>query len=268
MSGFQKPTDPVAELALRVRELEQKANAADSPKPFRIPVYAADPSTDDATNMWMLPDGRIRARHRNTADTAWVLREWVSTTPGGSGSGTAPAPPAPAPITRNGFYPAIWSQSYRQSGAARTDEGTVMLYYGSSGDAFNGMNRSLIGFNYTTIASDLAGSTVLGCWLYLVNIHAWFDAGSDIHFGVHNYTSEPSTWAGGGIPRSMVSKHHFGKPQAKTVPLPLYFATDIRDGIGKGVALESPSTSRSFYGYAAGFGSGYDVPLLTVQYAK
>jgi hypothetical protein len=32
--------------------------------------------------------------------------------------------------------------------------------------------------------------------------------------------------------------------------------------------MEAPSDSLEFYGVAAGFGSGYALPTLTVEYAK
>lgn len=267
-TGYHKPSDDIQALAARIASLEEQVRDLQRPRPFRIPLLAADPPTSDPTSMWLLPDGRLRARHLNTAGTAFVIREWVSTSAGSSSSGTAPAAPGAAPTTRETSWAAQWSQSYRQSGPARTDAGTKYIYYGDSGDSFNGRNRSLIGFDYSNIASTLSGSTVLEVRLTLLNLHSWYNNGSDIHFGIHNYTSEPSSWAGGGIPRSMIAKHHFGKPQQRTVAMPLEFATAIRDGWGKGIAVESPSDSLTFYGYAAGVGSGQQLPVLTVKYAK
>lgn len=266
-SPLSKGTDPIARIQQELAELRRLAEEANRSR-FKIPVLAADPPETDPTNIWMFFDGRMRARHRNTADTAWVYREWVPTAAGSSTSATAgPATPT-IPQTFQIAYPAIWSASYRQSGAARTDSGDVMLYYGSNGDAFNGMNRSLVGFDYTTIAAALASSTINAVWLSLTNLGAWYDSGADIHFGIHNFTAEPATWAGGGIPRSMISKHHFGKPQQRIVQMPIEFAQAIRDGWGKGIALESPTSSLEFYGYAAGVGSGYTIPSLIINYTK
>lgn len=264
---LSKGPDPIARLQQEIGEIRRLAEEANRNR-FRIPVLSADPPLDDPTNMWMFFDGRIRARHRNTTDTAWVIREWVPTAAGSATSATS-GPPAPAvPVTTQATYSAIWTQSYRQGGAARTDAGTIMLYYGSSGDPFNGLNQSLIGFDYTTIAAALAGSTINAVYLDLTNIHAWYNSGADIYFGIHNFTAEPATWGGGGIPRSKIVKHHFGKPEQKIVTMPIEFAQAIRDGWGKGIALEAPNTSREFYGYAAGVGSGYAVPSLIINYTK
>lgn len=269
MSGsFSKPTDQVAALAQRITELEAAIRDLSRPRPTVIPILSADPATTDPTNLWLFPDGRLRARHLNTAGSAFVIREWVTTSPGSSSTGTAAAPPTTAPTTHMLYAACTYTQSYRQSGPARTDGGAINLYAGSSGDSFNGRNRSLIGFDYTTIASTLAGSEIQACWIRMVNIHTWYNAGMESFLGIHNFGSEPGSWAGGGIPQSMLTQIHWNKGQDKTVSIPILFAQSIRDGWGKGIALEAPSDSRSYYGYHAGIGSGYQTPQLIVQYAK
>jgi hypothetical protein len=264
---LRKDGDPLGRFIAEINEIRRIATQGTS-MPFRIPVVNEDPSESDPTNLWLFPDGRMRGRHLNTAGTAYVYREWATGTPGSDTSATAPAAPTAPIVTQEDSWPAIWSQSYRQSGAARTDLGVTHLYYGSSGDAFNGRNQSLIGFDHASIASALSGSTVNSVRLSMTNVHAWYNSGVQIYFGIHNYSSEPATWAGGGIPRQRITNHHFGKPQFREVWMPLEFATAIRDGWGKGVALEAPSSSREFYGYAAGVGSGYAPPVLTVNYSK
>lgn len=266
-SPFNKSSDPIAAIQREIAEIRRIAEEG-ARRPFHIPIVSEDPPESDPTNLWLFPDGRLRARHRNVTDTAWVYREWVTTSPGSSTSATAPAPPTATATTHQGVWNAIWSQSYRSTGAQRTDAGATMLYYGSSGDSFNGRNQSLIGFDYAAIATALTGSTINSVALRLTNVHAWYDSGVNIYFGIHNFTSKPATWAGGGIPRQRIVSHHFGKPQYREVPMPLEFAQAIRDGWGKGIAIEAPSTSREFYGYAAGFGSSYTVPQLVITYAK
>jgi hypothetical protein len=266
--SFQKPTDPYQQLAEQIRLLQAEVRDLRRPRPFLIPVLSADPPTSDPTNMWLFPDGRLRARHLNPAGSAFVTREWVPTAAGAATTGTAIAPPTSAPTTRQTEWSATYTQSYRQSGAARTDAGVVQAYYGSSGDAFNGRNRSLVGFDYAAIAAELAGSTILDVWVRMVNVHSYNNSGSYVHLGIHNFSAEPATWAGGGIPRSMLSKQHWNKGATFTAHVPLEFAQSIRDGWGKGLALESPSDSRDFYGYMGGVGSGYPPPVLIVQYAK
>lgn len=268
-AGFRKSDDPTTNMAQHLRALEETVRSLATPSAgARIPVLAEDPPETDPANLWMMPDGRLRGRHLNPAGTAFVYREWVSTTPGSGTSATAPAAPPPAPVSQVATWGATWSQSYRQAGPARTDSGVKYIYYGSSGDGFNGQNRSLIGFDYATIATTLTGSTITAVYLTITNIHAYWESGAEPHFGIHNFTSEPASWAGGGIPRPLAVKHLFKRNTKRTVALPLDFAIAIRDGWGKGIAVEAPNSNRNFYGYAAGVGSGIDPPALTVNYDK
>ncbi len=269
MTELQKSSDPFNMLLRRINDLETQAKNA-LVRPYTVPIVPEDPPETDPTNLWMFPDGRLRGRHKNPAGTAYVYREWVTTSPGSGTSASAPAAPVTTPVTQQQTFVAQWSQSYRSTGggAQRTDQGAVMLYYGSSGDSFNGTNRSLIGFDYAGIAAALAGSTVNSVSLRLVNVHAWFNSGVNVYFGIHNFTSKPGSWSGGGIPAQRIVNHKFGKPQERTVPMPLAFATMIRDGTGKGIAIEAPDSSREFYGYAAGVGSGYNVPALIINFTK
>lgn len=245
--------------------LEEKLRS--QPKPsFVLPVLGGNPPTSDPTNMWVLFDGRLRVRWWD--GSAWQYREYAPITP------TAPAPPAPpakppAAKTRTKTWTAEWTQTYQGDGDKRTDDrGNKYLVYGSSGDSFNGRNRSLIGFDYADIDSTLTGSTVKRVQLRLTNVHAYWNSGVDIWFGIHNVTSEPASWPSGSIVRSKISKQHFGKPQTKTVDLPLEFATRIRAGTGKGIAIEAPDGDVAHYGYAGGVGSGYTPPQMTVTYVK
>lgn len=259
MSGYSPSFDSEA----RFLEWIDERIRSQAARSFVVPLLDANPPTTDPTNMWVLTDGRLRVRWWD--GSAWQVREFTPVAPT---SPTPPAPPSPgpSPTTRSKIWTATWSQSYRSSGAPRTDQGTKFMYYGSSGDSFNGRNRSLAGFDYADIVSSLSGSTVKRVQLKMTNIHAYNDSGVDVYFGIHNSTSEPASWP--SIVRSKISKQHFGKPQTRTVDLPLEFATRIRDGSGKGIAIEAPDSAQAHYGYAAGVGSGYTPPQLIVTYVK
>lgn len=261
-----RSADPTVDSVQRIAQLE-KAIVELQNRPFRIPVVDTDPGVDDPTNIWMFSDGRLRVRYRNTANTAWVIREFVSTAPGSSTSATLKPALGAAPQTQVKRYPAQWHQSYLGAGAQRTDS-TGFMFYGNGNDG-NGRQRALAGWNYTTAATDLASSTIKNVWLEIQSLGAGDPTrGSDVYFGIHNFTAAQATWAGGGIPRSMIYRVHMPTSEKITVQMPLEFATSLRDGWGKGLALEVPSDALEFYGYAAGVGSGYDLPTLVVEYAK
>lgn len=268
-AGWNLPKDPMERFARQLRSMDESIRALQT-KQFSIPVLAANPPETEPINLWMFANGRLRGRALNSGGTAFVYYDYallsdIPTAPPAPAP-PAPAPPKPAPKTRVSYYTAQWTQGYRDNGTKRTDHPTYM-HYGYV-DSFNGRNQSLIGFDHGDIASDLSGSTIEKVELNMTNIHSWYNSGSYIHFGIHNFSSEPSTWSGGGIPRRFVTKKHYGKPENKWVTLSIDFAKAIRDGWGKGIALESPNNSREYYGYAAGVGSGYATPKLKITYVK
>lgn len=266
MSGQTPNTLDIEQIGRKMSDMERRILELEQ-RQIRIPVLAADPPVASPCNIWLLHDGRLRTRKLNTAGNAYVIDEWVRSAPGSSTSSTLPASPTAAPTSRQGVYPAVWSRSYKADGNARTDDGVTRLYYGWR-DATNGRNRSYIGFDYTTIASDLAGSTVQSVTLSIVNLDAASPTGSDVTFGIHNVSggTAPATWS--GTVASNLDTENLRIQQKANVVLPLAFATYIRDGLGKGIAMEATDDSPTHAGYAAGFASGYDIPTLTIVYAK
>jgi hypothetical protein len=258
MMGLTRKTDPTARFIGKVKELVSNQ----SRPPMVIPVLAADPPTTDPTNLWLLTDGRLRSRYWN--GTTYIIREYTPVTPTGT---TPPAyvPQGAAATTQEKLYTATWSQSYVGAGTPRAGDGETLLYYGNQQDG-TGRNKALIGFNAATIAADLAGADIRKVQLVFNNIRSVWGTGAEVHFGIHNSTTEPATWP--SIPRSMITAIIFGSSQTATVDLTTEFGTAIRDGIGKGIAVEAPSDDAGFAGVAAGVGSGYTTPQLIVTYVK
>jgi hypothetical protein len=265
-SSRQKPTTPEGKFSKAISDIL----AGTSPTKFVIPTLAADPPETDPTNLWMRYDGRLRGRFWNGTGYTYVdypMRTDITSPPAVPAYPARPAQPA-APTTRSKSYAAIWTQSYNGDGSQRTDAlGTTNVIFGNINDGL-GRQKSLIGFDYATIATDLTGSTVKRVDYFMQNLDSYRDSGVDVYFGIHNVTALPSTWPDASLPQRMIKSYHFGNPQNLTVQLPIIFATGIRDGSGKGIALEAPSDSPDFFGYGAGVGSGYSPPILTITYAK
>jgi hypothetical protein len=267
MSARHRPTTPEARFA---RAIEDRT-ASPEPQYFVIPTLAADPPDGDPTNLWMRWDGRLRGRYLNGSGV-WVyvdypMRSDITSPPAVPAYPAAPAL-ASAPLTYQNTYTATWSQGYKGDGTKRTDAiGETMLPFGNRNDG-NGTQRSLIGFDYSTIATDLAASTITGVQLRLVNLDSYWSRGVDIFFGIHNEPSEPTSWNADNVVASRIASAHFGKPETKTIPLTLEFATRLRAGTGKGIAIEAPSSAIDLYGYASGVGSAYDAPQLVITFAK
>lgn len=243
-----------------IRELEDRIASLQN-RPLQIPYLDADPTTDYAGNIWMFQDGRVRIR---LADG--TIKELATVASTGATSGTAKPAVAAQTTTKYLTASATFTKSYRQSGG-ETGGNHTYLYYGDSGESsFNGKQQSIIGFNSGSIAATLAGAIIDKVELYLYNIHTWAGSGSTVYFGVHNNSSAPSTASG------IVHAHDFissGKTHRNTggwLTLSTEFGSRLRDGTGKGIILQAPNNSRSYYGYAAGVGSGLTIPQIRITY--
>jgi len=292
-------------LVNRIVALEEQLEA-ERGRAFRVPVVDADPDPDDPTNLWLFADGRLRARLPDgtvvdfteypkvpilAADptTATGINMWLrasdrqlrirmpngvagyTTATAGAGTTTGSAPttsskPKPARVQRKTYrttWDADWSQSYRGGGAQRTDDDNL-LYYGRISSVHD-EQKSMIGFPHGSIQAALSGASIRKVEFWMNNLHAYFNAGVDVHFGAHGQASKPGSYS---IRNRNVTTRHFGKPQAKWVTLSNWFGTAFRDGLIKGVNLDQPGTSLSYYGYAAGVGSGRGTPRLRITYVK
>lgn len=243
-----------------IQKLQDRINQLES-RPLQIPYLNADPSTDFKGNIWMFQDGRV---HIRLADG--TIKELVTSASSGGTSGT-PNPAVPAqPITTSKTWPATWSQAYRQSGGF-TGSNQTYLYYGNSGDsAFNGTQHSLVGFDYADIQTFLAGSTINKVEIFLDSLHTWANSGSTCFFGMHTNATKPSTY--GGVYKDLVSSAKLLRNEQAYHTLSTEFGQALRDGSAKGIILQAPNSSTSYYGYVAGVGSGLPVPVLRVTYTK
>lgn len=261
-------TSPEAKFAAL---LDAKLKELLRPRPFVVPQLSADPPETDPTNLWMRNDGRLRGRYKNSGGTYtymdYPIRNDITSPPALPANPSPPAP-SPAPQTYRTVWTGTWSQTYLAgSGAKRTDvTGETMLVYGKNPDDTLGQQRSFLGFDYANIVSTLASTTIQSVQLTLTNLGSYWPT-VDVFFGLHNFTAEPTQAYGSDIQLRRSADAVLGIGTS-TVDLPLAFAQALRAGTSKGIAIDAPSDERTFYGYAAGVGSGYTAPQLTVTYAK
>jgi hypothetical protein len=253
-----RSSDPFEQIMSRITALEEALQLSRQ-NPLRLPVVNADPDVDLGANVWLMEDGRLRVRN-----AAGTIKEYA---PVGSPGGTTTTVPKPTPPAAKKTYvktwAATWGQSYRQDNVKRTD--TNHLYYGY-GDSFNGRGKSLVGFNYSDIASNLSGATVTKVEIFFHQVHAWWSNGGYVRFGIHNNTVEPATY--GGVVRTNVSSAHFGKPEYKWITVATEFGIRFRDGTGRGILIDQLTSDKAFYGYGAGINdSGYK-PSIRITYVK
>jgi len=263
-----RPFDTTPEAKFRAA-VEAKVREVLRPKGFEIPRLSADPPETDNTNLWMRWDGRLRGRYWNGSSYTYVdypMRSDITSPPAVPAYPSAPAVGS-VPQTYQTTWTATWSQSYQGSNAKRTDTaGELNLYFGTSGSDAFGLQKALVGFDSTSLVSTLTGSTIHKTELVWTVLGSYWGT-VQTSFGLHNYSSEPSTFDSSALTLRKSASGLFPTGQQRMI-LPMAFAQALRAGTAKGLAVEAPSADREFYGYAAGVGSGYTAPQLVITYAK
>jgi hypothetical protein len=160
-------------------------------------------------------------------------------------------------------YACTGSDSYQENG---TNRGIDELYQGRYSTT-NGNQFSMMAFPFSTIQSDLAGSTINKVELFLTNKHFYSNSGGEAIIGTHNQSP-----ISGNHPSSQIndnlSSPSFALGQAKWVTLPNSIGNALRDNTAKGIALgPGPSTNIVYYGYFAGNGQSGE-PQLRITYTK
>lgn len=180
-------------------------------------------------------------------------------------AGGGGAPPA-TPVTKTTVYQPTWSRTYDGDNSTTWDDSAHCYQGYFSGD--RGNTKSLVGYNYTQIQSDLAGATINSIKLTFKVAHAYLNAGMTVEIGAHNYTSKPSTWAGGNVFENQTTKTSAKAGSSYTVTLPAGFGTNFKSGTYKGISFgPGPSTSNVYYGYLYGQ-SESGKPTLSITYTK
>ncbi|MEV2277702.1 hypothetical protein AB0I72_19150 [Nocardiopsis sp. NPDC049922] len=170
----------------------------------------------------------------------------------------------PPPETLVKTYDATWSASWYGFGKRSTER----LYQGDSqlGDG-TGDQYGKAGFDYTTIQSDLAGSTIDRVELRMSNEHSWYNSGLTARFGSHNNATEPagSSSTDGTFNRS---SHSWTKGQTTYVDLPTAIGEELRDNTTKGITTgRTNAGNRNDYGYWRGAdASSSQKPRLRITY--
>lgn len=176
------------------------------------------------------------------------------------------SPPVATKKTYTKTYQPLWSRTYDGNLGTTWDDSAYCYqgYYSSQ----RGNTRSLVGYDYTTIAADLAGATVNSVKLTFKVAHAYYNNGVTVEIGGHTYTAKPSTWNGANVAEQQAN-HTFSVPGSTyTVTLPAIFGTNLKSGAWKGIAFgPGPSTSLVYYGYVYG-ATQTGKPYLTINYTK
>lgn len=198
--------------------------------------------TGEGTRMWLIDNGQLVTRQ------SWDI----------GGGGASP------PTQHVKTYSATGSASYQGDDDKRV--GIAECYQGQYSST-NGNQYSWILFPYSTIASDLAGSTINKVEVYLNNNHWYNNSGGTAVIGYHNSATlpDPATYPSS---TDNITQATFTYGQAKWVTVSNTIGNAFRDGTAKGIMLgKGPSTSKTYYGYFAGNGQTGE-PQLRITYTK
>lgn len=203
-----------------------------------------------------------------TFDNAWldVLDSGLVAVNNGVNRTSGATPPPNPPQTYTTNYFATWSGSYTPAGNYGTFGGSTRAYQGDANEG-SGNRKSMIGFNYSQIASDLSGATILSCKITLYYQHWWYNNGGTAVIGTHNaaVSSAPSTFSG---TTNRVQSASWPIGQSRSVELGTTIGNEFKAATAKGIVLgPGPSSSTTYYGYASGYGAT-NPPYLTIQYQK
>jgi hypothetical protein len=267
-SNKEVPTTPEAKFS---REIDRMIDEKLRRQHFVIPTLSADPPETDPTNLWMRWDGRLRGRYWNGSGYTYVdypMRSDITSPPAVP---AYPSPPASAaaPQTYVATWTASWSQTYRGDETKRTDTiGENNLAFGSDVGGVYGQQRGLFGFDYSSIVTALTGSTIQRVELTFTTIDTENLLGADVYVGMHNHTSEPATYN----PTTTILRYgatvRAREGMTDTFALPISYGQQFRAGTAKGLVMEALGPESALGGYAAGVGSAYTPPRLTITYAK
>jgi hypothetical protein len=178
-------------------------------------------------------------------------------------------PSAPPPVTTKTYtkvYYATWSRSYDGDNTTTWDDSAYGYhgYYSST----RGNTKSLFGFDYATIMSDLSGSTINSCYLTIKGAHAYYNSGMTCYWGTHNITAKPSTWNGANVTERRGSTSGLAAGETVKLSLGTSIGGEFKAGTAKGIAIGPPSsTSLTYYGYIYG-ATQSGKQYLTITYTK
>ncbi len=229
-----------------------------------IPVLAADPAAGSPVSVWVLAtNGHLRIR------TGGNILDFTPSSGAGAVTARAEIPNStvqlPAlgaiPTTRQTTYNAIWSGVYDGNNTRREVE---HLYFGQNPNDSFGQQKSLIGFDWPNMASDLDDATILDVELFLAVMNFEYNSGT-VRIGLHNNTSRPESYS--NIYKTFTNALSFNKIEAGWRQITPELITGIISGKCKGVLIDQLTAAPEFYGYAAGATESL-LPKVRVTYVK
>lgn len=201
-----------------------------------VPELAADPDVASAVNLWLMGDGRLRAR---TADG--IIHEWIPTVAGSATSSVAlPADPELARYA--GLYPAQWCSTICDLHGPEGTDG----HYGPDPTGVHGDRHVMLGFDAAQLLSDLAGSVIRSVRIRVFNVTAaattvtlWWGTHAEDGIATVFLETRAQVWSD-DWPQSGYGGDADGWHTADP-----YLGRAFRDGLIAGLTIDQPNSATS-----------------------
>lgn len=179
---------------------------------------------------------------------------------GGSGSN-------PGQVTTK-TYSTTWTGRYNGSSSRLNSNGDI---FQGQYDGTNGNQRSMLGFDYDTIQSDLDGATIQSIQLTMTNKHWYYNSGGTAVIRTHASLASSAPTTSPTVSDVVGQFSDWPKGATWAVTLDNSVAEDLRDGNITGLMIgpsPSGSTDKIYYGYFTGGATSSSRPKLTITYKK
>lgn len=179
------------------------------------------------------------------------------------------------PLTGTAIYTKTYYPTWTRGFGSDISPTPDYLYQG--GVAAGSQYFGAIGFDSTTIQSDLSGATVVNVELFLHNENSMESLGTTVHLGTHNASSAPGSYP--GLSTYGQANRFFSKGSSIWIRIPNVSdsptaGVDIWAALKNGT-IKGFTTDAGYLGYLAntlgtftGGTSGTNIPALRITYAK
>jgi hypothetical protein len=201
-----------------------------------LPTFAVAPVVSTGWRMWL--DGATGAIKTRLAND--TIKTYSADAAGGSSDGGS-APGPGAPVTNVSTWSADDANCYCPEHGIET-----ALYYGRWSATHN-ERRLMFGFDATAIRNAItANGVILKVEMRVTNLHSNPNSGVYITWGGHNIDNLPGSFS---QRYANVWKSKWPKVGGYTWRvMPVWFGTAFRDGLIRGLTVDQPSTSNTYYG--------------------
>lgn len=183
----------------------------------------------------------------------------------GSGTGTETGDDITT-VTKT--YTATYSRSYTGDFDLRSELAVNdRCYQGYYSDTYLNQ-RSILGFNYSTIQADLDEATIKKVEVYLYAEH-WYDDYGYAWIGTHNWLSAPGSWDGSRAVTRRYESSSWNKATGRWVDVGTTIGNELASGESTGLVIgPAPDFDSAYYGYFTGADGSANAPKIRITYTR